>query len=190
MLYSTNNIWVSLNVLFAEMLLDNGFDVRWWASDTLESNYVDPYAPRAEVTLVRKFPANQANIVRLKGGGLDSEDEVVIPAFSLYVASQPQKIARAGIGESVFLRSRRVRLEGLAANEDQHILLGDLVSDWIDSDDVEFQISDYDTDPSAPPPIVDKVWVADAVVAVGEFPMRPQNFRYQIVAEWEIRYFE
>lgn len=188
MKYSTNNMTVSVAEELATHLRSKGYDIYWWATGETQAQTLGLPTPKAIITITPSIPANPALIVRLKDGSV-SQEEVAIPAFSVLVEDAPKKVARAGLGESIFLRQRNILIQGLAADSWQHEELADLLSEWIDGTDKDFDIKDYDTNATAPPSL-EKAWVDRAVVLRPEVHTDIEVYRYQIHVSAGLRYYE
>lgn len=186
MIYSTNNLTLSLGKHFSLLLRNNGFDVFWKASGRTQ--------PRATVeakgtaTIVPSFPANPTHIKRLTVGS-PANHEVVIPAFSLRVLGSPRKLQRAGIGDPTFERERSFRIDGLARDSFEHRAFNDMLYDWLQATDVYLDIWNYDVNRAAPPPL-EKVWVNTARVSEEELTTGDEAHRYYVSCVAALRYFE
>ena len=187
MLYSTNNMMISLNIVLADYLRDAGYDIYWYSTGTTDSHTSGLPESLDTITLVPEFPVNPVHIVRLNSGNV-AEGEIAVPAFSLQLPSSPRKVRRDGLGSSVFERERILRIDGFARNSFQHRALHDLFYEWVDAD-VQIPIYDYDTDPNTPTEI-DPVYVQRTAVDRFELVHEVDTIRYYIRFEASLLYYE
>lgn len=152
MKYSTNNVEVSLTLALAEYIRARGFDIRWQATEAVDTQTVLP-EEKGTVTFVPDFPANPTDIVRLNSDS-ENPEAVVIPAFTLHCPEQPERVRIVGLGHSDYHWQREVRIDGFAWDEFQHRELADLLHDFFnETGSKEIPIYDHDANQSAPPSI-------------------------------------
>jgi hypothetical protein len=185
--YSTNNLFLSISVQLADMLRADGWNVYWQVSATTDTHTAGGQA-KGTISLVKKFPANPNYIITLNDEDPGTDEEaVVIPALTV-VLGHPIKIRRYQVGSSIFWKERSLIIAGLVESEYQQPQLADLLQYWIDSD-TKLEVWDYDTNPTAPPPLED-AWVEWARVESGETLDVPDAARYFVRVEAGVRYLE
>lgn len=190
MQYSTRNLEVSLTLNLATYLRANGYDIRWHATDTVETNTAGADPARAEVTLVPEFPAIPVTIVRLKSEE-SRQDEVVVPALSLQVLDTPERIRIQGLGHTDYQWQRSIRVDGFGADEFQHKDLQDLLHDWLQSEEWKrFEIYDYVSDPDNPALLEDPVIVVGSTIERRELIHEIEAVRYYVRAQATVAYIE
>lgn len=189
MRFSTTNLTVSMTNALATYLRSQGYDIRWHVTDTIDAQTAGLPAPRATITLVPEFPANPAGIVRLKTEEM-GPDVVAVPALSLQVVGAPARIAIRGLGHTDYEWARRIRVDGLAADEFQHREFQDLLHRWLmDEEWKTFPIYDHELDP-ADPEEIGPVYVTRAAVNREELYLEVEAARYYVRAQASLSYIE
>lgn len=186
MLYSERNLYVSTALELSRRLRDAGFSVFFWDSQVEEPHTSDLPEAIETITLLKRFPDDPTRIVGLNSGR-SNRDEVVIPALAIAVLDAPRTVRAAGIGERVCEREREILIQGLATS-DTHMLITEVLSDWLDQVDSKIPVNDYSDpgDPRALPPVE----VHRVVIISPEDSSEVGVYRYQIQADLHVRYFE
>ena len=199
MLYSTNNVQISLTVALAEYLRAQGYDVYWHTAALLEEQTAGLAEAKAIITLVPEFPsdpvfilpANPENVQRLKSEGVPSA-EVIVPALSLQIIGSPRKGKIQGLGHRDYEWTRDLRVDGLAADAFQHRALADLLFEWLSGNDYRYlPVNDYDTNPTTPPALSPVEVLQDSSSAIrNELIHEVAAIRYYVQAQTRISYVE
>lgn len=184
MLYTKKNILVSMALQCAEVLKEAGYSVFW--NESKELDETEESEPLGVVTLVEAFPANPQYIQRLNDV-TDSDEIIVIPAFSLQVSSS-RKIRRTGLGESTWERERQVRFDGFARDQDEQEVLANLLLGWLDSEEM-FTILNYDEDVEDPEAL-ELTWMETVEMETKQLDGDVDAIRNYIKLEAALRYIE
>lgn len=189
MLFSTDNVLVSLTLALADHLRLNGYDVYWQATGTTDPQTAGLAQAKALVTLVPEFPANATYIVGLKSEQSGAE-EVVVPALSLRLTTSPKRVKILGIGHKDYTWERECMIDGLAADAFQQRELVDLLHEFQQSVEwKEFSVFDYETDPNAPA-LVGPVRVVAAGERSSQLVHDNPAVRYYMQATAKLQYEE
>lgn len=191
MIYSSDNISVSIQRSFATALKAFGYNVLWRATDDFEAKTTGGTA-KGTVTILPEFPENPAYLVKSAGlndGSTPKAEEIAVPAFVFVLPTGPKKISIAGIGHSDYEWQRGFRIEGFAWDEFQQRELMDFFYTWLQRGNVRLPIWDYVTNPSAPPAL-DPVDVIRADVEKTELIHEVAAIRYYLSASAIISYYE
>lgn len=190
MVYSTNNVTLSLHKHFSELLRENGYNVFWHAWKDLEPHTSGLPEAKGTITLVPEFPANPSYLVRLTDGNPAQDKHLIgVPAFSVQVIGSPRKIRRQGLGDPVFERERRFRIDGFCTDAFQHRELADLFYSWLEGTDKRLEMWDFETDGSNPPQL-EPVYIQFAEVDREELIGENEAIRYYVHLQAAFRYFE
>lgn len=190
MLYTTDNLVVSLTMALATYLRANGYDVFWQASGDTDAQTAGLAQAKAIVTLVAEFPANPTYIVRLKSEQSGAE-EIVVPALSLRATTMPKRIALLGLGHKEYWWEREIMIDGLAADDFQQRDLLDLLHDFQQSEEFkEFTIYDYKSDPTTPPQLDNPARVMSAGERGQELVHENPAVRYYLQGTMRVQYVE
>jgi len=150
MLYSTNNVVISLTLQMGDLFRENGYDLFWRTTGNKVNREDTALESKGIVTMTSYFPANPTYFVRLKNRTADTTEQhqVIVPAFTLYTLQSPVKEKREGIGSSVFFRERPIRIMGFVEDQFQHREFIDLLHTWLDREntrrDKRLKIWNYD----------------------------------------------
>ena len=180
---------VSLQIQFADRLLEKGFNVFWQTTGETDPPVGSPIGT---VTLVPEFPPDPVNLTRsprLNDGTVAGPGQVMVPAFALSIADSPVKIRRVGLGQEEFERWLTFYIYGFAYDEFQQRLLKDLLYEWLQIGDVRLQVWDYDSN-NETPTALESMDVIDAQVTKEERVTEIDAIRYYVTAEIIVSYFE
>lgn len=187
MKYDTTNMTLSLYRHLSELLRGLGYDVFWHATGETDPQTAGLAEKKGTITLVPEFPANSSTIVRLISGSPD-EHQIAVPAFALKVLGGPKKIKRQGLGDPIFERERRFRIDGFALDSAGHRALADSLYDWLEGTDKRLDIWDY-SGGSNPTPL-EPALVRFAEVDREELYQENEAIRYYIHLIAALRYYE
>jgi len=188
MVYSLNNLLVSVYVTMATELRARGWNVFWHASG--ETEVFTGGTEQGTVSLIQNIPANPTFITERTTVNLANADQIVLPAFAIDV-QPPKRLRRLGLGHVEWEREATIRLGGIVTSSAEQRALASDLYDWllIGDDDYYMAISDYDSNPSTPPALAPaEVWWANIVTP--EVSTGVDAIRYQINAELILRYVE
>ncbi len=188
MVYSLDNLLVSMFVNMATELRSIGWNIFWHGSG--DTDAFTGGSEQGTVSLIQNIPANPTFIMGAVAGDYTSSDKIVVPAFAIDV-QPPQRLQRMGLGDTQWEREVTIKIGGIAADARQQAALATALYDWlqIGDDDYFMPISDYDTNPSSPPALqAAEVWWANIVTP--EVPTEVDAIRYQINVELILRYVE
>jgi hypothetical protein len=187
--YSTVNTLVSLTQDLATALRAAGYNVFWQQTGDTDAHTSALGTPLATVTLVKDFPANPTYIVRLKSDNAGTE-EVVVPAFTLYLPDHPRRGPHLGLGHAEYTWTREMWIEGFAFDDFQQKDLGDLLHVWLNgTKDKEFPVRDHVANPVTPPAL-GAVRVEKATVERLELVNQVEAVRYFVRAVTVLAYEE
>lgn len=189
MKYSTSNVLTSLTLDLATQCRANGYDIFWQATGDTDAETLGLSAPKATITLVNEFPANPALIVRLKNDSAGS-NEIVVPAMALQLPTYPRRVEILGLGHKDYWWERRILIDAFAADQFQQRDIGDLLHDWLQSEEFkELPINDFDSD-AENPPALDNVLVQVASVESKLLQYQVEAVRFYTKATALVRYIE
>lgn len=165
MKYSTQNCTISFSLQLADFLRDRGYDVHWHESGVTEGQTAGLAEPIGTVSLVEEFPDERTYIVEVDDRSDLAPGQVAIPALCLTLPAGPERLRRAGLGDTVHLRRRLVIVDGFASGDAQWKALADVLHDFAcggreqangRKTDVYLSVHDFDADPADPlelPPV-------------------------------------
>ncbi len=148
MLYTPDNIQVSLTLWLADKLKAAGYNIRWQMTGDSEAHTAGGSAI-GTMTLVKEAPENPEHIVVLNDGDTPEADHIPIPAMTLQIAGPEERKSRYGLGHSEFFRRLPIRIDGFGRDEFEQADLVKLFQTWVGRGTGNLAISDY-TDPNVP----------------------------------------
>lgn len=185
MLYSLDNMTISMFINLATQLRSIGWNIFWHA--TGETDAFTGGSEQGTITLIQDTPVNPTFIT--SAVNYVDKDTIVIPAFTVRV-QPPRKLQRMGLGDTTYEREMDLRIGGIAVNSRQQTALASALYEWLDIGDVNYlmPISDY-ANPAAPVAL-DPAEVWWSSVTTPEVATEVDTIRYQINIELILRFVE
>lgn len=178
------NLTTSLATYFANKLAESGWAVYWQARDVMSGT-----ATNGEVTIVAEFPNEPSNLVLPPK--TRTEDEVLLPAFSVQLITEPFIVQRAGLGEALFERAATFSIDGFLVDQAQHMAFATMFRNWF-YDGVLIPVRDYESNPDNPSLIDVDVRVEteriERFYTVDQSAPRP--LRYYLSTQIDISFFD
>jgi len=182
--YTSLNLTTSAAVYLANKFTSEGWEIHWQAT-----NVSSGINTQGTVTLVPEFPDEPSNLVLPKTGLTRTQHEVIIPAFTVQLSSEPAEQSRAGLGEDVFESQARILIDGYVVDQAQHLAFATMFRNWFRKD-TYFPVYDFDTSPTSPALIDEFVQFEDRFLNRFEVVNVPRPVRYYLNLEVDISYFE
>lgn len=145
MQYSTDNVTLSLQRQLSELLMEEGWNIFWHASQVTEPHTSGLPSAKGTIVIIPEIPDRVVDI-----SGLSIEDtephQVALPVFSVHVGNRVQDRI-GGLGHADYFWHREIRIDGLVRNSFEHTKLADLFSEWLEGDNqTKIRIWDFDSD--------------------------------------------
>lgn len=142
MAYTVTNIQQSIARYLADRFKEKNYSVFWF--NTKQTEVVG--GSDKTVTLVRAFPNDAKTFVRVDSPQ-KGPSTITVPAFTVYVSDDPRATPqnRMGLGESSFLWTAEIGIDGFADNELEWYTIRGWFKDWF-YPDVRVTVYDYDED--------------------------------------------
>lgn len=179
------NLTTSVARYLAEKFTGAGWAIYWQATDVMSGT-----ATNGEVTLVPEFPSEPSMLV-LPPRDARTSTEVLLPAFSVQLISEPSEVSRAGLGQDLFEQFASFAIEGFAVNQEQHMAFATVFRNWF-REDTRLLIYDYENDPVDPSLIdvdviverrlVDRLYTLDQNA--------PRQLRYFLSTQVDVSFFD
>lgn len=187
MLYTIDNVTVSMFINLATEMRSRGWNIFWHATGETEAFTAGTEV--GTITLLQSIPQNPTFITREESGDYANQSQVIIPAFAMKT-QPPRKIKRLGLGDVRFEREYDIKIGGLAANARQQATLASALYEWLDIGDTNYYMPMWDySDPVTPVELDSaEVWWVD--VTTQEVATEVDNIRYQINVQLTLRYVE
>lgn len=187
MLYSIDNVTISMFLNLSTELRRIGWNVFWHASGETEA--FTGGTEQGTVSLIQSIPENPTFITDASTGSYGDQSQIIVPAFAMKV-QPPRKKQRLGLGDTRFEREYDVKIGGLAANARQQATLASTLYEWLDIGDTNYYMPMWDySDPDSPTALDPaEVWWVD--VTTQEVATEVDNIRYQINIQLVLRYVE
>lgn len=181
--FSDINIITSVAGYVANQLTAGGWAVYWQARGVFSGT-----ATLGEVTMVPEFPSEPNNIVL--GPRERIQSEVIVPAFSVGIATTPQEDIIAGLGEDYYETVTEITVDGFVANKSQHMAFSTLFRNWFKKD-TYISIYDWEANPITPSLIEDRnLYVRNRQVELIDSPDLPNPVRYYINMTAELVFYD
>ena len=182
-LYSDLNIMTSVAGFFANKLTAAGWAVYWQALGIFSGT-----ATQGEVTMVPEFPAETTYLVL--GPRDRTENEIIVPAFSVGFQVAPEEIQIAGLGDTEYESVALVTVDGFCANKQQHLLFSTYMRKWFQKDTV-IPIYNWEDNPVTPDLVDDRnVYIRTRQVEIITSPNLPNPVRYYLNMTAEIVFYD
>jgi len=168
------NLEQNLFRYLADKLKTEGYNIFW-----KDSNQTESVAGTTTVTLVRQFPEDMTAIA--KQDGPTGESIINVPAFSIFSqVPETNETERMGIGESAFVWSGQVRIDGFANDKFEWYKFASWFQDWFGNPDTYVDLYDYEADISSETPqlAVEKIRFQNAFIVRQEFFDNPATKFY------------
>jgi hypothetical protein len=186
-LYTPDNIQVSLTLWLADKLKQAGYNIRWQMTGDTEAHTAGGDA-LGTITLVKEAPENPEQIVVLNEGDVPAADEIPVPALTLQIAGPEESKGRYGLGHEEFFRRTPIRVDGFARNEFEQSDLVKLFQTWVGRGSGTLPISDY-TNPNAPV-VLEPAVIVRMKADKDELLGANKALRYYVYLWFEIEYVE
>jgi hypothetical protein len=178
------NLTTSFSKYLADKLTESGWAVYWQATEVSSGT-----ATFGEVTLVPEFPDDPSLLVLPPKTRTSSE--ILIPAFTVTLYTEPYETTRAGIGDSEFLYNAAFGIDGFVVDQSQHMAFASMFRNWF-KQDFRIPIYDYGSDPISPDLIDTEVLIDRRALdrLRSNDPNIPRPARYFISMQVDFSYYD